>query len=183
MSTSKLLLDLLNEFETPGLKLGALKLNTEDNCIYVTIGGTKYKYTPNVAAKAGEIYASITGMAKHSTGKALAFLKKNATGEKLNEEIEEIEEAVFPENHYTWFEVTAPMMNLERRGKMEHLAKGEVIGIRRATSSDASGVHSFRYPYRLITKKRGPTIIFSVEREEYDKLKKQFKPLKGSLND
>ena len=175
MSTSKMLLDLLNEFETPGLTLGALKLNTEDNCIYVTIGGTKYKYTPNVAAKAGEIYASITGMAKHSTGKALAFLKKNATGEKLNEELEEIEEAVFPENHYTWFEVTAPMMNLERRGKMEHLAKGEVIGIRRATSSDGK--------YRLITKKRGPTIIFSVDREDYDKLKKQFKPLKGSLND
>jgi hypothetical protein len=173
-SQFSMLLDLLNEFETPGLKLGALKLNTQDNCIYVTVGDTKYKYTPNVEAKAGEIYASVTGMAKHSTGKALAFLKKNATGEKLNEEVE-LDEAVFPETHYTWFEVTAPMINLERRGKMEHIAKGEVIGIRRATSSDGK--------YRLITKKRGPTIIFSVEREEYDKLKKQFKPLKGSLND
>ena len=169
------LIDLLNEFETPGLKLGALKLDTQDNCIYVTIGGQKYKYTLNVADKAGEVYASVTGMAKHSTGKALAFLKKNATGEKLNEEVEELEEAVFPETHYTWFEVTAPMINLERRSKMEHIAKGEVIGIRRATSTDGK--------YRLITKKRGPTIIFSVERTEYDKLKKQFKPLKGSLND
>src|ERR1035437_2107114 len=77
----------LDELETPGLKLGALKLDTQDNCIYVTIGGQKYKYTPNVADKAGQVYASVTGMAKHSTGKALAFLKKNATGEKLNEEI------------------------------------------------------------------------------------------------
>lgn len=80
------LLDLM-EFETPGLKLGALRLDTEDNCIYATIGGTKYKYTPHVASKVGEIYTSVTGMAKHSTGKALAYLKKNATGEKLNEGI------------------------------------------------------------------------------------------------
>src|ERR1035437_782642 len=81
----------LDELETPGLKLGALKLDTQDNCIYVTIGGQKYKYTPNVADKAGQVYASVTGMAKHSTGKALAFLKKNATGEKLNEDIELME--------------------------------------------------------------------------------------------
>lgn len=80
------LADLLNEADTAGLKLGALKLDTQDNCIYVTIGGHKYKYTPNVADKAGEVYASVTGMAKHSTGRALAFLKKNATGEKLNED-------------------------------------------------------------------------------------------------
>lgn len=78
------LLQLL-EFETPGLKLGALKYDTQENAIYVTIGGQRYKYTPNVAAKGGQIYSSVTGMAKHSTGKALAFLKKNATGEKLND--------------------------------------------------------------------------------------------------
>jgi len=166
------LLQLL-EFETPGLKLGALKLDTQDNCIYVTIGGQKYKYTPNVADKAGQIYASVTGMAKHSTGKALAFLKKNATSEKLNEEIEELDEKVFPENHYSWFEVTAPMVNLERRGKIEHIAKGEEIGLRRATSSEGK--------YRVVTKKMGPTIIFSLDHAEFDQLMKKMKRLKGSL--
>lgn len=81
------LAELLNlvEFETPGLKLGALRFDSEEKCIYVTIGGDKYKYIPHVAEKAGQIYSSVTGMAKHSTGRALAFLKKNATGEKLNE--------------------------------------------------------------------------------------------------
>ena len=164
------LLELLNEFETPGLKLGALKLDTQDHCIYVTIGGQKYKYTPNVADKAGQIYASVTGMAKHSTGRALAFLKKNATGEKLNEDLDE---AVFSENHYTWFEVTVPMINLERRGKMEHISKGEIIGIRKATSTDSK--------YRVINKSRGPSIIYSIDQAEFDKIKKQCKPLRGSL--
>lgn len=169
------LLKQLDEFETPGLKLGALKLDTQDNCIYVTIGDQKYKYTPNVADKAGEIYSSVTGMAKHSTGKALAFLKKNATGEKLNEELkpEELEERVFPETHYTWFEVTAPMVNLERRGKIEHIAKGEQIGLRRATSSEGK--------YRVVTKKMGPSIIFFLEYAEFDQLMKKMKKLKGSL--
>lgn len=125
-------------------------------------------------------YSARRQMEKESVESPFKFLQDlltefNREPDPVIEEVEELEEAVFPETHYTWFEVTAPMINLERRGKMEHIAKGEVIGIRRATSSDGK--------YRLITKKRGPTIIFSVERTDYDKLKKQFKPLKGSLND
>lgn len=87
VSNFSLLTELLElmEFDTPGLKLGALRYDDQENAIYVTIGGQKYKFTPHVAEKVGEIYASVTGMAKHSTGKALAYLKKNATGQKIND--------------------------------------------------------------------------------------------------
>lgn len=87
MSLLEELIGLL-EFDTPGLKLGALRYDSDKHVIYVTIGDKKYVYTPHVADKAGEIYASVTGMAKHSTGRALAFLKKNCSGQKLNESTE-----------------------------------------------------------------------------------------------
>lgn len=86
----------------------------------------------------------------------------------------ELEEAIFPETHYTWFEVKNPI-KLSRRGKMETIEKGDVIGLRRATSSEGK--------YRMVTKKRGPTIIFSVDRAGYDDIKKNTQPLRGSLND
>lgn len=82
------ILDMIVEFETPGLDLGAFKYDDSKKVIYATIGGKKYVFTPHMADKAAQIYASVTGMAKHSTGKALAFLKKNATGQKLNEALD-----------------------------------------------------------------------------------------------
>lgn len=79
------LLDMIVEYDTPGLDLGAFKYDDAKKVIYATIGGKKYVFTPHIADKAAQIYASVTGMAKHSTGRALAFLKKNATGQRLNE--------------------------------------------------------------------------------------------------
>lgn len=84
----QLLNELLNlmEFETPGLKLGSLKYDSDERKIYVTIGDTKYVYAPHNAGTAPELFNSVTGMAKHSTGRALAYLKKHAKGVKINEE-------------------------------------------------------------------------------------------------
>lgn len=75
-------------------------------------------------------------------------------------------EKVFGEEKYRWFEVTAPNLNLARRGKLESIAKGEVIGIRPATSEGK---------YRVVTKSRGPSIIYSLDWAGFDKLMKQIK--------
>ena len=102
------LLDLV-EYDTPGLDLGTFKYDDAKKEIHATIGGKKYIFTPHVADKAAQLYASVTGMAKHSTGRALAYLKKNASGRKLTESVD-----ILTENKY--YEVTAPMTVYAKAG-------------------------------------------------------------------
>jgi hypothetical protein len=88
-------------------------------------------------------------------------------------EDQDLSEKVFDEHHYTWFEVTSDSLKLSRRGKMEPISKGDVIGIRRATSDDGK--------YRVITKAKGPSIIFSLDDKGFELLKRETKPMRGSL--
>lgn len=76
-----LLLELVNllEKDTPGLDLGNFKLDTEKNVIVTKIGGKNYEFTPKVKGSA-ELFSSVTGMAKHSPGRALVYLKQHAVG-------------------------------------------------------------------------------------------------------
>lgn len=89
----------------------------------------------------------------------------------LTEEMD-LEEKVFDEKHYTWFDVTQPI-SLSRRGKMDSIEKGDVIGVRRATSAEGK--------YRVVTKNRGPSIIWSIDQRQYDQVKQKLKALRGSL--
>jgi len=72
----------LVEKDTAGLNLGAFKLDTEKGVIITDIGGKTYEFTPTDRS-ASELFSSVTGMAKHSTGRALAYLKQHATGKPV----------------------------------------------------------------------------------------------------
>lgn len=90
------LLQLLEEKEpygmrkTPGLDLGNFKLDASKKKILATIGNKKYEFTPKEGSGKSvyEIFNSTTGVAKHSPGRALSFLKKHAEG-KLVESLED----------------------------------------------------------------------------------------------
>lgn len=88
VSTMELLNELFDLLEdTAGLSLGAFKLDKD--VILTKIGNKTYSFTPkdknnNVAS----LFNSVTGMAKHSTGRALTFLKKHAVGVPVSESIE-----------------------------------------------------------------------------------------------
>jgi len=78
-----LLLELIDiielKGETAGLKLAPFRLDADRKVILTTIGNKEYEFTPkekNVA----ELFNSITGVAKHSPGRALVYLKQHATG-------------------------------------------------------------------------------------------------------
>lgn len=77
------LLDLL-EKDTPGLELGAFRFDTEKNVIYTKIGNKMYVFTPT-EKNAAELFGSVTGIAKHSPGRALVYLKQHATGTPVTE--------------------------------------------------------------------------------------------------
>jgi hypothetical protein len=89
----ELINELLNllEKDTPGLALGAFKLDTDNGKILTNIGGKTYEFTPN-EKNVAELYNSIIGVAKHSPGKALAYLKQHAKGTPIAEALEISEE-------------------------------------------------------------------------------------------
>jgi len=85
----ELINELLNllEKDTPGLALGAFKLDTDKGKILTNIGGKTYEFTP-LEKNVAELYNSVTGVAKHSPGKALVYLKQHAKGVPIAEAIE-----------------------------------------------------------------------------------------------
>jgi hypothetical protein len=89
-------MELLNELfglleDTAGLSLGAFKLDKDK--ILTKIGNKTYSFTPkDKNANVAELFNSVTGVAKHSTGRALAFLKKNAVGVPVSESVEIVED-------------------------------------------------------------------------------------------
>lgn len=137
----------------------------------------------------GRFANSMLYVAKGKKRVAIEAIKKNTKILKAPTIIEEgtsfkdffigedpIEEAVFPAEHYQWFTWEQPTSTtLHRRGNPGILRKGDMFGIRRATSSDDK--------YRIILKKLGPTIVFSGDRELVDKLKAGAKHLKGHLDE
>lgn len=85
-----LLLELINllelKGETTGLKLAPFKLDIDRKVIITKIGDKEYEFTPkekNVA----ELFNSVTGVAKHSPGRALVYLKQHATGVPVKESL------------------------------------------------------------------------------------------------
>lgn len=66
--------------DTPGLSLGYYKLDTVAGTIEVTIKDTQYVYKPIDGVDLYDLYRSVTGMAKYSTGKSLTYLKRHAVG-------------------------------------------------------------------------------------------------------
>ena len=81
------LIDILElKGETAGLKLAPFKLDVGRKVILTKIGNKTYEFTPkekNVA----ELFNSVTGVAKHSPGRALVYLKQHATGVPVKESI------------------------------------------------------------------------------------------------
>jgi len=78
-------MELLNELYTilekvtPGLEMGGFLLDTKKGTIITKIGGKSYEFTPK-EKDAAELHKSVVGVAKHSQGRALAYLKQHATG-------------------------------------------------------------------------------------------------------
>lgn len=70
---------------TPRQKIEGLRLDENDDCIYFTLNKQKYKYIPNVTDKSGEIYSKFSDLSVESAEKAISYLMKNATGEKIND--------------------------------------------------------------------------------------------------
>jgi hypothetical protein len=83
------LIDILElKGETVGLKLAPFRLDVDRKVILTTIGDKEYEFTPkekNVA----ELFNSVTGVAKHSPGRALVYLKQHATGVPVKESMNE----------------------------------------------------------------------------------------------
>jgi dihydrofolate reductase len=85
-------MELLNELfallekDTPGLKLGAFKLDTKKGVIVTKIGEKTYEFTPN-SKNPAELFNSVTGVAKHSPGRALVYLKQHAKGTPVTESL------------------------------------------------------------------------------------------------
>ena len=96
-----LLNELLNllEKDTPGLALGAFKLDVDKGKILTIISGKSYEFTPN-EKNVAELFNSVTGVAKHSPGKALIYLKQHAKGVPVSEAIEEITEDIADQTSY-----------------------------------------------------------------------------------
>ena len=78
-------MELLNELYsllekvTPGLEMGGFLLDTKKGTIVTKIGNKAYEFTPK-EKDAAELHKSVVGVAKHSQGRALAYLKQHATG-------------------------------------------------------------------------------------------------------
>lgn len=85
----ELILELysLLEKETPGLKMGSFVVNPDVGTIFTKIGGKTYEFKPK-EKNAAELHKSVVGMAKHSQGRALAYLKQHATGTPVKESLE-----------------------------------------------------------------------------------------------
>lgn len=85
----ELILELysLLEKETPGLQLGSFVLNPDAGTIFTKIGGKTYEFKPK-EKNAAELHKSVVGMAKHSQGRALAYLKQHATGTPVKESLD-----------------------------------------------------------------------------------------------
>ena len=80
----------LLEKDTLGLDLGNFKLDTEKNVIIAKIGGKAYEFTPKDKYKgAAELFTSVTGIAKHSPGRALVYLKQHAAGKPCDQKLTE----------------------------------------------------------------------------------------------
>jgi hypothetical protein len=78
-----ILVELLGLLEdTAGLNLAPFRLDTKKNTILTKIGGKEYEFTPNEKS-AAELFNSVTGVAKHSPGKALVYLKQHAVGKPI----------------------------------------------------------------------------------------------------
>lgn len=71
--------DLVRNPDTSGLSMGNYSLDTKSGLINVTINDTKYSYRPT-DVDIYDLYKSVTGMARYSVGKSLAYLKKHAVG-------------------------------------------------------------------------------------------------------
>ena len=85
----ELIIELLNllEKDTPGLTLGAFKLDVDKGTIITNIGGKTYEFTPH-EKNVAELYNSVAGVAKHSPGKALVYLKQHAKGTPIAKDLE-----------------------------------------------------------------------------------------------
>jgi dihydrofolate reductase len=87
---NELLVELfaLLEKDTPGLNLGAFKLDTKKGVILTKIGEKTYEFTPN-SKNVAELFNSVTGVAKHSPGRALVYLKQHAKGTPVTESLDD----------------------------------------------------------------------------------------------
>lgn len=68
---------------TTGLSVGTFDMDTSAGTISVTINDRNYVFKPLENVDIGQLYKSVTGMAKYSVGKALAYLKSHAVGVRV----------------------------------------------------------------------------------------------------
>lgn len=88
----------------------------------------------------------------------------SSTLKSFVEEFGLLAEKVFDEDKYTWYVWRkVEDVPIQRRGKTIQLKRGDMYGIRRATSSDDK--------WRLVLKSQGPSIIFSIDRPLANRLK------------
>lgn len=72
---------------TSGLSLGSYQLDSASGTIRVEINGRSYVYKPVEGVDIYDLYRSLRGIAKYSLGRSLAYLKKNAVGVRVDEDV------------------------------------------------------------------------------------------------
>jgi hypothetical protein len=78
----------LFEKSTPGLEVGGFLLDVNKGTITTKIGSKKYVFKgKDTNRDPADLHKSVTGIAKHSQGRALAYLKQHATGSPMSESI------------------------------------------------------------------------------------------------
>jgi hypothetical protein len=96
--------DVYEEFAEIDENLSLSNLGVEGDILYILINGNKYGYKAPAGKDIEDLAKSFAGLAKHSAGKALAWIKKNAElvfgSKKVQESVNEGEEIFISDERF-----------------------------------------------------------------------------------